>query len=165
MQREDRLGKWHRRLAIVGLLAVVTVVAIYSFRGIPGVAAKVMRDATSFELLSLDPERGRDNADFHRFKVLGRTMVSDALTRKRLYNALQSGARWNLPFPAMCFNPRHGLRVTTGGNTVDLVICFECSQVQVWQGNSHVTTFIVGQSPEPVFDQALRDAGVPLAPK
>jgi hypothetical protein len=165
MQREDRLRKWRRRLAIVSALGLLAIVAIYIFRGIPRVAATAMRNADSFELLSLDPERGRDDADFHRFKVLGRTMVTDPATRKRLYSALQSGARWNLPFPAMCFNPRHGIRVTAGGRTVDLVICFECSQVQVWQGGSHLTTFIVGQSPESVFDQALRDTGLPLAPK
>jgi hypothetical protein len=97
--------------------------------------------------------------------VLGRTVVTDPATRKRLYNSLQSGARWNVPVPAMCFNPRHGIRVTYEGKTFDLVICFECSQVQVWQGESHLTTFIVGQSPERVYDQALRDAGLPLAPK
>jgi hypothetical protein len=165
MQQEDRLRKWRRRLAIVSVLGLLAVAAVYIFRGIPGVAAKAMRNADSFELLSVDPERGRDDADFHHFKVLGRTMVTDPATRKRLYNSLQSGARWNLPFRSMCFNPRHAIRATAGGNTVDLVICFECSQVQVWQDDSHVTTFIVGQSPEPVFDQALRDAGLPLAPK
>jgi hypothetical protein len=55
--------------------------------------------------------------------------------------------------------------VTARGRTVDLVICFECNQVQVWQGDNLVTTFIVGGAPERVFDQALRDAGLPLAPK
>jgi hypothetical protein len=45
------------------------------------------------------------------------------------------------------------------------VICFECSQVKVYQGTTLLTTFIVGRSPEPAFDQALRDAGLPLAPK
>jgi len=165
MQRENRLRKWRRRLAIIAVLALVAVAAIYLFRGLPRVAAEAMRDADSFELLSLDPNRGRDDADFHHFKVLGRAMVTDAATRNRLYRSLQSGARWNLPFPAMCFNPRHGIRATSGVSTVDLVICFECSQVQVWHGDSHVTTFIVGQSPEPLFDQVLCDAGLPLAPK
>ncbi len=163
--REDRLRKWRRRLVIVAFLGLFAVAAIYIFRGIPRGAATALRDPDTFELLSLDPERGRKDADFHRFKVLGRTTVTDPAMRQRLYNSLQSGARWNVPIPSLCFDPRHGIRVTSKGRTVDLVICFECSQVQVWQGDSLVTSFIVGQSPEPVFDQALRDAGLPLAPK
>jgi len=165
MQREDRLRKWRRRSAIVAVLGLLAVVAIYVFRGIPGVAATAMRNADSLELLSLDPRRGRADADFHKHKVLGRTTVTDPVTRKLLYSSLQSGARWNLPFPALCFNPRHGIRATAEGRTIDLVICFECSHVEVWQGESLLTTFFVGQSPESVFDQVLRDAGLPLARK
>jgi len=159
------LRNWRRRLAIVAVLAVLAIVAIYIFRGIPSVVATAMRDADSFELLSLDPKQDRHDAGFHRFKVLGRTTLTDPSTRKRIYRSLQSGARWNLPFAAMCFTPRHGLRVIADGRTFDLVICFECSQVKVWQDDTFMTRFIVGQSPEPAFDQALRDAGLPLAPK
>ena len=159
------MRKKRRRLVAVAVLGLLAVACIYLFRGIPTVAANAMRNAETFELLSLDPEIRPDDADFHRFKVLGRTVVTEAATRKRLYRALQSGARWNLPLQALCFIPRHGIRATAGGATVDLVICFECSQVRVWQGENDVTTFIVGQSPERVFEEVLRDAGVPLAPK
>ena len=158
------MRKWRRRLTVLVVLAVVAVGAIYLFRGIPRVAASAMRDADSFELLSLHPEPGRPDAAFHGFAVLGRAPVSDAATRRRLFDALQSGARWNVPLPALCFSPRHGIRATAGGRTVDLVICFECSQVKVWQGDRPAGMFIVSQSPQPAFDQALRDAGLPLAP-
>jgi hypothetical protein len=30
-----------------------------------------------------------------------------------------------------CFDPRHGIRVTRGGVTVDFVICFQCFQAIV----------------------------------
>lgn len=165
MKRKNRLRKWRRRSAILAVLGLLAVGAFYVFRGIPSDAAEVLRNADSFELLSIDPERGRDDDDFRGFKVLGRTSVTDPATRERLYQSLQFGARWNLPLPAMCFNPRHGIRATAGGKTVDLVICFECKQVNVWHGDSLVTTFMVGQSPAPEFDQVLRDAGLPLAPK
>jgi hypothetical protein len=65
----------------------------------------------------------------------------------------------------MCFNPRHGIRVTHDDQTIDFVICFECSQIQVWRDDQFLTTFIVGHSPEGVFNQALRDAGLTLSPK
>ena len=66
-----------------------------------------------------------------------------------------------------CFRPRHGIHATRGQKVVDLLVCFECSQVEVYSGGSDQPSLGLrtSGSPEPVFDKALRDAGIPLAPK
>ena len=158
-----RSGRW-RRLWFYGSLLLLSILAIYLFRGMPPPARAAMRNADSFELLSLNPEHRRKDAAFHGFAVLGRATVSDQAARRRLYNALQSGARWGT-LPASCFDPRHGIHMVSNGKTIDLLICFHCGQAQVWQDDRLVTYFTISGSPEPVFDQALRDAGLPVAPK
>ena len=66
---------------------------------------------------------------------------------------------------AACFNPRHGLRVTRNGKTIDFVICFECFQVKVFGGDKDEGGFRITDTPQPSFDKVLRDAKVPLAAK
>jgi hypothetical protein len=157
------LRKGRRRLTIAVVLGILALGTNYVARGIPSVAAVALNNAESFELLSLDP--GRIKGEYHRTHVLGRAPIDDPAERKRLYNALQSGARWNLALPALCFDPRHAIIATTAGRVTELLICFECSQVQVWQDGNLIKTFIIGDRPESVFDDALRRAGLPLAPK
>jgi hypothetical protein len=126
-----------------------------------------MQHAEHYELLSLDPKHTTtpppDN--FHGWRILGRTMIGDQVTQKKLNDALRAGARENGNMAAGCFNPRHGIDVVSGDKTYDLVICFECLQVQVFEPEQQVKGFLVSDSPQPVFDHVLRAAGVPLAEK
>jgi hypothetical protein len=136
---------------------------------VPEKARKALRDAESFELLSIDPERQRSPpaGHFHGYKVLGKTKVEDAAGRAELVTALEKGATEGRD-PAHCFNPRHAIRVTSGDKTSDFLICFECSQVKVLETETTSVDhpdarFLISRSPQPEFDQALRDAGLPLA--
>jgi len=136
---------------------------------VPERARKALRDAESFELLSIDPERLRSPPDghFHGYKVLGRTKIEDAAGRAKLVTALEKGATEGRD-PASCFNPRHAIRATSSGKTSDFLICFECSQVKVLETETTSVDrpdarFLISRSPQPEFDQALRDAGLPLA--
>ena len=125
--------------------------------------------ADAIELYSLDPGADmKEPADakkgFHGWKVLGKTTVKDAKTRKKLVAAMYQGLEASDGTAAKCFNPRHGVRVMADGKTVDAVICFECLQVQFFVGDAS-TTETTTDTPEKVFDEMLRDAGVPLAGK
>ncbi len=64
-------------------------------------------------------------------------------------------------FAACCFSPHHALRAVRGNKTVDLVICFSCSGVQIHYGKEEGRTH-VGKSPQRFFDHVLTSAGVPL---
>jgi hypothetical protein len=126
---------------------------------IPGSAKAALEKADQFELLSVDPAQNKGN--FHGFRVLGRTQVKDADTRKKLVAAFEKGVEENDGGAGMCFNPRHGIRVTYKSKVVEFVICFQCSHVDVY-GDEKRDHFLTTGSPQPVFDQVLREAGVPL---
>src|SRR5262249_43121519 len=134
---------------------------------IPEVAERLLDKAETFELYSLNPDRraaqnveARDG--FHGWRVLGKTEVKGEAERKRLTDALRLGAEDNFGMAAACFNPRHGLRLKGGDRTVDLVICFECLQVQVFVDGAGEKGFLTTGEPQKDFDAALKAAGVRL---
>ena len=129
-------------------------------------AVAAMGHAGSYELLSLDPTRATTRPAagerFHGWRVLGRTTVGDPAARARLTDALRAGLRGDDALQATCFNPRHGVRVTDGDKTYELVICFECGNALAVE-SARGRSFSVSPSPQPVFDDVLSAAGVPLA--
>jgi hypothetical protein len=130
---------------------------------IPAAVREALDKAEGVTLLSLDPDpkEGEKAAQqFHGWKVLGKTEVKDKAARAQLIAALVEGASKKGLEPAKCFEPRHGLRLTHKGKTVDLVICFQCAQVRV-KGISQ-QDFLISRFPQPTLDKILKDAGVPL---
>ena len=150
----------------VAVLVAVTLMVAGRSAGaeIPRDAKAALEKATEWELYSLDPEHQKDppKDGFHGWKVLGKTTVKDADTRKALLAALDKGAMDNDGTVARCFDPRHGIRVKDGDKTIDLVICFECYQVKVFTGDKHAGDFLTTRSPQPALDKVLTDAKVPL---
>lgn len=133
---------------------------------LPADVLAVLEKAEELELWSLDPGTGQPEAadGFHGWKTLGKTTVKKAEIRKSLVASLQKGIAENEGRVAECFIPRHGLRAIASGKTVDLVICFECLRIEAIVGDKHHFLRTMG-SPQAAFDQALRDAQVPLPPK
>jgi hypothetical protein len=130
--------------------------------------AALFEKAEDLELYSLDPAADVKEADakkgFHGWKVLGKTTVKEAKTRKKVIEALYKGLAESDGTMAKCFIPRHGIRATAGGKTADVVICFECLQVQFHVGDGSSTEATTA-SHQKVLDEVLTAAGVPLAPK
>lgn len=136
-------------------------------KSVPADAITAIENAETFTLYSLDPGRtGPKDAKekFYDWAVLGRTDVADSAVRKQLVAALWKGVAESDGMVAGCFNPRHGVRVTHKGKTVDFILCFECLSVRVTDGKRR-GTFLITRSPQPAFDKALTDLRVPLAPK
>ena len=94
-------------------------------------------------------------------KAVGKTTVKDAEARKKVVSEFLKGMEGKID-PARCFNPRHGIRATHDGKTVDLVICFECLQVKSFAGDKDGPSYLTTRSPQPTLDQVLTDAKVPL---
>jgi hypothetical protein len=124
--------------------------------------------AEELELYSLDPAPDIKDQDaktgFHGWKILGKTTIKEAKTRKKVIEALYKGLAESDGTVAKCFIPRHGIRAAAGGKTADVVICFECLQTQFHVGAAS-STEATTRSPEKVLDEVLTAAGVPLAPK
>lgn len=137
---------------------------------IPDVVERLLDNAETFELYSLDPDwkpgkggklvEGKDG--FRGWRVLGKTEVKEKAERRRLTDALRVGAEDNSGMVAGCFIPRHGLRLKGGDKAVDLVICFQCLQVEVCVGGKQEKGFLTTGDPQKQFDAALKLAGVQL---
>jgi hypothetical protein len=128
----------------------------------------VFEKADAIVVYSLDPSFDNKEPDeskgFHGWKILGSTTVKDAKARAKIVAAVAKGLNDSDGTAAKCFNPRHGLRAMVEGKPVDVVICFECLQMQFFAGDAPKTETTT-QSPEKALDEALTAAGVPLAPK
>jgi hypothetical protein len=127
---------------------------------IPEGARLILEQADKFELLSLDASWSTTQGGFHDHQILGRREIVDSATRKTLISALENGVAENHGEIAMCFNPRHGIRVNRRGKRVDFLICFECAQVKIF--GDEKGSFLVSQSPQRVFNKVLSDSHIPL---
>ncbi|MSR54937.1 MAG: hypothetical protein EXS09_16870 [Gemmataceae bacterium] len=125
-------------------------------------AKAILAKSNVIELYSLEPirdEKGKDN--FHGWKVLGKTTVKEEAARKSL---LAVTGTIGPGYGAKCFEPRHGIRVTSGDTHIDLIICFECSWVYIYfkgKGDDRLR-LIIGRDQQPALDRILTEAKVPL---
>jgi hypothetical protein len=133
---------------------------------LPDNITAILDKADQVELYSLDPSRQKEipaGADFHGWKVLGKTTVKDD-ARKALIAALKKGIKDSDGTVAACFNPRHGIRATVDGKTADVVICFECLSMSSFLGETKGSA-LTTRSPEKTFNKILTDAKVPMPPQ
>jgi hypothetical protein len=109
---------------------------------------------------------------FHGYLVLGSHRENDPQLLRELVRELEDAAeKWSGGI-IVCFNPRHGIRVSQDGKNFDLSICYECSRVHIYEGSKevgvmHLTTDAQQEpSPERLNDLLVK-AGVrlPMKPK
>jgi hypothetical protein len=135
-------------------------------KAIPDEFSKAVDKAEVLDLYSLDPSTpvGKGDAQFHGWKVLGKTEVRKE-TLAKLVAALKKGAdEADQNVSAGCFRPRHGIRVQLDGKSYDFVICFECVVVMLYKDKEEKSTqgFHVTRTPAAVFNTILKDAKVKL---
>jgi hypothetical protein len=133
---------------------------------LPKELRETLEKGERFELLSIRParvERTEGSFNFHGWEVIGRTWVRDAALRKKLVAAYKAGVEENQGIGASCFRPRHGIRITEKGRVTDFIICFECYQTQVYVDDRPLKALLVTRSPEPVFNDSLKAAKLPLS--
>jgi len=128
----------------------------------PGII-EILEKADRFYLLSLDPnlvpstleelQKRKQRESFHRYSVLKKVEIADKAKRARLLQALYRGVEGNRGVVAACFNPRHGISATFEGKAADLVICFECLQVQIHGAIEGAV--LVTHDPQREFNEAL----------
>lgn len=128
----------------------------------------VLEQADAVTLFTLNPHRlvnGKLSPETERLRgygVLGKAAIDDAAKRRRLVEAVYEGLKGEGAGPAQCFWPRHGLRFVKGSETVELLICFECTWVYVYApGAEHETRLLFGAGVKPVFDSILKPLKLP----
>jgi hypothetical protein len=97
------------------------------------------------------------------YEILGKVELDKAklnIVANEFRSALD---HWNGTENA-CFNPRHALRIESGGHVYDLVLCYECKQLEIYEDGAEIRgDWGAGGSPA-VLNKILTDAKVPLAP-
>lgn len=153
------------RLSIALAAAAVLLGSASSVNGqarpnaLSSVVLDTLHGATTFELLSLSGEQ--DPNGWRGYKLLGKTAVA-AESRTALVDALRNGIGKSTGPGARCFVPRHGIHATRGSSSVDLLICFECSWVRVFEGTATTPQVAVTTAdPQAVFDRVLQNANIP----
>ena len=98
--------------------------------------------------------------NFHQYPILGKIEIQSQKERADLLSALYKGIEGAQGF-APCFYPRHGISATLGNDTVDLVICFECENIEIH--TKHGEDFVaVVDSAQPTFNRAVAKARLPV---
>jgi hypothetical protein len=128
---------------------------------LPAAARTALEKADAIEVLSLDPRGGDDSkAAFHDYKVLARATVKEADARKAVVDAVNKGVAESDGSIAKCFEPRHGLHVVYDGKTYDFVICYQCTQIEVYADKAdEPETVGTSAASRPALDAALKRAG------
>lgn len=133
----------------------------------PGAAAFVLGRPERFEIFTVTPaplsaeDRAKDGPTrFHGYAIVGRAEVADVSTRERVVATVYEGIRSNDGSIAACFNPRHGIRATREGKTVDLLICYECHQVQVHVPGENEQTLLTSAKVEAEINGLFGAAGL-----
>jgi hypothetical protein len=126
----------------------------------------VLESPDQLTLYSIDPRTSKDETreTFHRYPVLGKIEMTDPAQRKEIVEAMQAGITTSELVVMACFEPRHAIRVVKQGQTLDLVICFECRAVDLEPRPIEPRSVPITRAPQKVLDRYLADAGIPLAP-
>lgn len=94
-------------------------------------AQELLLEADRFEVMLIEcerePEPGEDA--LYRYPVEKRVEVPAREDRVKLLSRLYQGLDEETS-PAMCFEPHHALRAVRGPARVELIICFQCHQMQ-----------------------------------
>jgi hypothetical protein len=129
-------------------------------------AMAIIQKADQIEFYSIEPfpdEKAPRDKLLRGYVVLGKTVIKDAKARKAFVEEFDEAAgRGRM---AKCFDPRHGIRATHDGKSMDVLICFHCGYVNLYEGkgNEPIASFSIAAGAQPAFDKILKDGKVPLA--
>jgi hypothetical protein len=127
-----------RRNLVICLLGCLPVSAIADEtehppeNKLPDEAHVILEKADKFVLYSLRAEKPKAGEEtLHDWPIIRKTTVKSAAVRKELLRELDKlivqgrGA-------SRCFRPRHAIRASHDGKTVDLLLCFECGGIEAY---------------------------------
>jgi len=131
---------------------------------IPDGADRALRESPQLTLFSLDPgdDKGGPGPRLQGSRILGETLLSPE-DRRRVTEALRHDiSHWNYDM-ALCFYPRHAIRATNNGTNYDFLICYECSNLEVFDPSHNYPTVIGITGSGKVFNEVLRAANIPIS--
>lgn len=150
-----------RMITVLGLIVILS--------GCDNSPLAKLESPEKLTLYSLDfrdpPQRIKSAETFRDYPVFGKVEILDPAKRKEIITRLKAAVRQgNNDKMAKCFWPRHGIRAVENGQTVDYVICFECNRFEEFVNEEKLRHKAIGYTDASVFNDPLKDAGVPIVP-
>lgn len=116
------------------MLASSTAVASNGPNALPAEATQALHSNGNAIIYSLEPweKPGKQVTRLQRYEILGQSDLTDA-QRSIAVGAFDSAiAGWDGNV-AMCFDPRHALRIQFKGHAYDFLLCYSCHQIEVFR--------------------------------
>lgn len=133
-------------------------------------ARTILESPEEAHLMALDPSPPqRAGADqtantMQGYGILGSTTLTGA-SRTKAVAAVYDSISGTNGIVALCFNPRHGVRCRRGDQTIDVVICFECQSLYIYENDQRTSSVPIGHQGAATLTQLLSDAGIQIAPE
>lgn len=130
----------------------------------PPEVKQVLDKSEKFYLYSLQAERLpaadlKTMPNFHGYPISGQTPIRPVPQRGDLIAALWEGL--GKQTKTACFAPHYGVRAVRGRKTVDLLICFACEEIEIYDDRG-LRRITVSSSAQRVFNRVLAEYDVPL---
>ncbi len=131
--------------------------------GLPDELAVILKSDQDVELYWLNPEHLNEQpeSDFHGWEVLVSAKLDEEKGRESV-EGFKSGIASAPDDATGCSKPRHGLRISRAKEVVDLVICFQCVQVNVFVDEERSGNFRTAASPRQLFDKIVAKHRLPM---
>jgi hypothetical protein len=136
-----------------------------------------LEKADALEIFAIEPpfNRGAKPGDvvpqptsekLYEYPVYGSVQVTGAAKSEVIAQVFRGlvRAKEESTGSAECFDPRHAIRATHQGRTVDLLICFSCNNYEVHVDGERRKDGVTENDARDVLNKLLKDAKVPLSP-
>lgn len=166
------LATVHLVLCYGVMLAGVAMAGGFVPRRLPPDVRAIITESEQSEVLSLWPGTASKRekppfpvvGEFQRYPLLGRVAVADPLMHQKIVKAVLASIDGADGSRALCFIPRHAVRVKRGKDELDLVICYQCRYIVIHRGQKQWEVGVADSS-KALLNQLLTEAGIPLAPE
>jgi TPR repeat protein len=133
---------------------------------LPDEVLKALDSPSSITLYSIQPWGGPDlpELDFHGHHQNGHVELRQRQATQAVAALNNAIAKGNAGLESLCLiNPRHALRVISNGNTYDILICYECGQIELYKNDQPLQfSGSIGGRPD-ALNRLLQQSGIPLA--
>jgi hypothetical protein len=127
-------------------------------------------DAVVFEIVALDPfiiDYGKITGDerdhMYGYQVIGRATIDDIELRREITRLVESGMSAEDIDVDACFNPRHGIRADLDGHTIEVVICYQCRSLQIYEDGQFKSGHSTSDTPSTEMNAIWERAGCQVA--
>jgi hypothetical protein len=148
------------------LLAVTTCIcgnAEFAAEPIRDEAIQPLKCAQEVTLYSLEADHkvSADVEGFYHFPVLGTVRLKNEEAHdaaKAFLAAIRNGGH-----EALCFKPRHALRVVRNGHTYDYLLCYECQSIEIIKDGHQVLETLEASGSPLVLNNLLKSKHINLS--